>query len=106
MEHSIVDYWLTVWARWMRSGSVTQLGYVVSGGPRGNSSFEDLTRDNDTRCAKIVDALIEDLPPAQSCAVHHVYLGSAWRFPRLNSENLVTDAMKTLQVGLNQRGVY
>lgn len=88
----------------MRSGRTRQLGYTVSGGPRGSSSFDDLTLENDVRCAKIMDALISDLPNKQQLAIHNAYLNAVWRFKE-DPIVLLEEAEKTLQIGMNQRGI-
>lgn len=50
-----------------------------------------------------MDALISDLPPAQCCAIRHVYAGDAYRFPRDNVIELVQAAASELLRGMNAR---
>lgn len=52
---------------------------------------------------RAMDALIDSLPPSQSCAIHHVYLGSTFRFPREEPIDLVARAMPTLLKGMIER---
>lgn len=65
-----------------------------------------MTEASDLRCAMITDAIINDLPPAQACAVTHRYLHNVYRFPRDNYPDMLELAKKTIGVGLAVRGVY
>lgn len=55
-------------------------------------------------CAAM-NALIDSLPPAQRCAVCHIYAGDCWRFPRNNPIELLVKAGESLLLGMNARAV-
>ena len=57
------------------------------------------------RNCEVMDALIDSLPPAQCCAVRHIYAGDSWRFPRDNALKLLEKAAETLLLGMNARAV-
>lgn len=105
-----VEYWLVNWARWCRK-SPHKLGYpskvclIVSGGESQRTedweeeTYEAIWKRN---CAAM-DALISDLPPAQCCAIRHVYAGDVYRFPRENVIELIQKAAERLLKGMNDR---
>lgn len=88
-----------------------KLGYpskvclIVSGGESQRTedweeeTYEAIWKRN---CAAM-DALISDLPPAQCCAIRHVYAGDVYRFPRENVIELIQKAAERLLKGMNDR---
>jgi hypothetical protein len=66
------------------------------------AAYENL----DTAIAEHTNAVIESLPPAQKCAVHHIYLHAFFRFPRDNVHELLENAKHALEIGLRRRGVW
>lgn len=107
-----VDYWLNAWASWMRS-EPNRLGFphkcsgVKTGGEdrRTDSWLEDEELSLRLRNCEAMDALIDSLPPAQCCAVRHIYAGDVWRFPRDNMYDLIERAANTLLIGMNARAI-
>lgn len=104
-----LDFHLGNWAAWMRSGEHVQ-GYkhtaagCVGGGY--TSDFDDMVAGADRRTAAIMDTLINDLPPAQSCAVHHTWLTAVYRFPKRNFDDMYAKACETLLVGMARKGLW
>lgn len=105
-----LDFHIGNWARWMRSGEHVQ-GYkhgaagCVGGGYCGD--FDDMVAAVDRRCAVIMDTLITDLPPAQSCAVHHLWINSVYRFrPTHPFQETYDRACQNLLVGMSNKGLW
>lgn len=92
------------WARWMRKSS--RGGYTVSMGVSGSTHFEDMTEEADRVSARIMDTLISDLPPAQTAAINHVYLGVVWRFPRNNLDALLATARESIESRMDEKCLY
>lgn len=107
-----VNYWLTEWARWMRRPE-QKLGYpkrtlgLVGGGE--SQRWDDWAWEGESeaweRNCRAIDALIQDLPVAQNCAIQHLYLGTVWRFPRDNASELLNRAEAELLRGMNARAI-
>lgn len=105
-EADRVQFWLNIWAHWMRSGQYRFLGYVVSGGPSGSLSFDDMLETDDRRTAKTVDALIRGLPEDPRDAVHHYHLGVIWRHTSISASMVYPEALFHVERGLNRWGIY
>lgn len=103
-----VEWHLANWQSWMHTGrSVDRLPRrSVAIGNSGSSSFEDMTDASDVRCAMITDAIISDLPPSQSSALHRRYLSAVYRFPRDNYLQELAEAKRKIGLGLKNRGVW
>ncbi len=80
---------------------------VTTGGEdrRTDSWLEDEELSLRLRNCEAMDALIDSLPPAQCCAVRHIYAGDIWRFPRDNMYDLIERAANTLLIGMNARAI-
>jgi len=68
-------------------------------------SFDDMVEDSDKQQAEAVGASIEDLKPAEQCAIYHVHLGAVYRI-RGVMEGVYEQARYTLRVVLPQKGIY
>ena len=103
-----VEWHLHNWKTWMHTGrSVDRLPRRSTAiGNSSSSSFEDMTDASDIRCAAIVDAIINDLPPSQSSAIHRRYLSAVYRFPRNNYANELLAAKVTIGRKLSERAVW
>ena len=102
-----IDWHMSNWERYMRSIGLLSLAYSASQGAMGSSDFEGMCRDSDQVCARAVDALIQDLRPAQQAAVWVEHgLTTVWRFPRLNRAKLYEEAKEEIERGLKARGVH
>ena len=109
-----VDYWLNQWARWTRK-EPSRLGYpprtlgLVGGGEsrRTDEWEEDTGIAIWQRNCEVMEALIESLPPAQGCAIRHVYSGDEWPkvFRFHNLLKLIELAASKLLIGMNARVV-
>ena len=112
--HSLtrVEYWLIEWAKWVKQWR-SNIGYpgrsigIMSGGEsrRGADVDQDFEYAAWSVNVKALDSLIEGLPPSQTCAVRHAYLGETWRFPRDNLDQLLELAENELERGCEARGV-
>lgn len=100
------DWHLQNWAAWMRTGGFSSLAYQISEGHKGSTTFDEMVENADRIAARAVDAILGNLPPAQQCAVHHVWLGASWRFPRNNVDALLELAKMAVRRGLSERGIY
>lgn len=109
-EDQRLDFHLGNWARWMRSGEHVQ-GYkhgaagCVGGGYCGD--FDDMVASSDRHTAAIVDVLIADLPPAQSCAVHSMWLNAVYRFKSEQAfDTAYLKACESLLIGMDRKGLW
>jgi hypothetical protein len=108
-EEAILDFHLNNWARWMEREKLVR-GY--SNRACGCTSWGD-GWDNDTTEARneaaqaaCVNALINDMKPAQRAAVHHCYLHAVFLFPRSNYIPLLVEAREVISKGLRSRGMW
>lgn len=104
-----VDFHLDVWRRWKESGRHDgAYGSVAVGLSSGGNSqaFDDMADASERRCARIVDVLIEDLPPTERCAIYHQYFEAVYRFPREPFEQVLARAKRSLGRGLSAKGIY
>lgn len=103
-----VEFHLANWRTWMHTGrSVDRLPRkAMFCGISHSTSFEDMTEASDDRCAAIVDAIISDLPPSQSSAIHRKYLHAVYRFPRNNYADELLTAKVTIGRKLAERAVW
>jgi hypothetical protein len=105
-----IDWYCINWARWMRTGEQVQ-GYPhkVNGMVNRSifSAWEDMTEAMDRRLAAITDSVINDLVPAQSCALHHAYLDAVYRFSeKYPFHRALEDGKDNLMAGLKKKGVW
>lgn len=101
---------LSLWSRWMRSNQpLRELWYpdTATGCVGGGYShdFDTMVADMDTQHAEAVNAAIQDLGPAEQCAIFNVHLGCVFRM-RGVAEGVYEEARYTLRVVLPQRGIY
>lgn len=97
------------WAVWQRMDGI-ETGYMrhASGGigvSHGSDRIARLENEADARCARAVEALLEGLPVAQRCAVHHFQLQAVFRF-RGDAVALYALAGECVRRGLTKRGIY
>ncbi|MFT4171770.1 MAG: hypothetical protein QM639_04370 [Rhodocyclaceae bacterium] len=99
------------WAVWCE-GFQEDLGYrrrvagMVSGGSDTQRSEDNESAYVGRRC-ELVDAAIDDLPPAQRIAIHVRYglMASVVRYPRDNHVQLLDEAHQALIRALRRKGV-
>lgn len=84
-----VEEYLNSWARYMREddsrlGPPKKAAGFVSGGLGGyrEKIAEEWQAEIDDRAINIIEAALEDLTPAEQCAVHHIKLDAVYRFHR------------------------
>jgi hypothetical protein len=78
MDLGRVEYYLDLWRDYMQTDS-HRLGYKSKStgfNTGGVHSFEDMADEADHDAAKIVDKVIDDLPPLYKNAIYVVYLGT------------------------------
>lgn len=102
-----VEWHLSNWAHWVAAES-PELWYprrsaVLMGSM--HSDFDALVAEVDSHCAATVEALVQDLTPAQRAALEHRWLGTSWRFPRHNLDELLRAASDLIGQGLDKRGI-
>lgn len=105
-----IDWYCINWARWMRSGGLPD-GYPHKTPGTVNrsifSAWDDMIEADDRRIAAVTDAVINDLPPVQSCALHHAYLNAVYRFSeRYPYHVAIEEAKENLVAGLKKKGVW
>jgi hypothetical protein len=106
-EFDRVDRYLLIWAAWYRHCQ-PRIGYPGASlgfETGGITCYDDLEHECDEYAGRTVNALIDDLPPAQGCAVRRIYLGEPWRFPRYNMTMMYELARERIERGLNQWGL-
>lgn len=105
-----VEWHLQNWREWMQSGSeVESLPAKAHGGMGrtfGSRDFDDMVEDEDVRCARVVDAIIGDLPPVQQAALAHLYLAAVFRFWRTDPHREAEAAKRSIGRELAGRGVW
>ena len=108
MPEARLEFHFDNWRRWMRHDGVTD-GYpgkaagCVGGGL--SQTFDDMVDAADTRCACIVDGVVNSLSPVERSAIYHKYLYAVFRFPRGFEEAIAAARLKVAGM-LVARGVY
>lgn len=104
------EQYLDRWARWMRmGGKPVGCPGKASGGLNGYTIH---TGDADyeyeeCRGAAITNAVINDLPIVEQCALHHAYLDAVYRFTdRLRFEVALERAVSHVSAGLLRKGIW
>lgn len=107
-QHDRLDFHLSNWAMWMRTGGMTC--FHVQGGQnlRGYPQHYDteVERDkSDQQTAVQVDAVIRGLKALEQAALRCRYLDETWKSP-LPIEPVLALAREQVQIGLNRRVIY
>lgn len=105
-----LDFHLGNWAKWMRSGEHVQghkhgaAGCATSG---HIGDFDDMVAGADRRTAAIMDTLINDLSPVQSCAVHSTWIDAVYRFKSVLAFDTAYElACQSLLLGMDRKGLW
>lgn len=106
-----VEWQLWNWSRWMDSGkSVDGHASRSSGCSDGGTSkgFDEMVEEEDRRCAKVVDAILDNLPPAQRIAIYveRGIMGKVMRFERVTYDQALKLGKEALGRELSRRGVW
>ena len=106
-----IDWHLDNWRRWMRSGKeVDGFASRSSGMSDGGTSkgFDEMAESEDRRCAKIVDAILDNLPAPQRIAIYveRGIMGRAFRFERVSYDQALELGKAALGRELARRGVW
>lgn len=108
MSDDRLEWHLWNWEQW----HYQQKGHYGRGYPKrahgpmgasGSSDFDQMVAAADTRCALAVEAILNDLPPAQRCAVHAVHLAAVYHLRNLQSS--YDHATEAVRAGLTKRGI-
>jgi hypothetical protein len=108
MDLARLEEHLSNWVQYMRQPS-HKLGYpakslcIASGGSACADAFEYMCDDMDTDNAITLDAMIDSLPPSQSCAIHHKWLHAVYRMRDIEAAYL--DALDNLLLMADRRGL-
>jgi hypothetical protein len=99
------------WTRWMRSGqAVDGHAWRSSGCSDGGTSksFDEMVEGEDRRCAKVVDAILDNLPAPQRIAIYmeQGIVGRAFRFERTTYAQALGQGKAALGRELARRGVW
>lgn len=106
-----VEWHLENWHRWQRSGQEVDGHASASCGMSdggSSKSFDDMVETEDRRCAVIVDAILNDLPPAQRIAIF-TELGivkRVFQFHRQTYAHALQAGKEALGRELGRRGVW
>lgn len=106
-----VEWQLDNWRRWMESGQeVDSLPGRSSGCSDGGTSkgFDEMVEAEDRRCAKVVDAILDNLPPVDRIAIYQErgITGRVFRFERKTYAQALIDGKAALSRELARRGVW
>lgn len=106
-----VEWHLENWRRWMRSGQeVDGYAHQSSGCSDGGTSkgFDEMVETEDRRCAKVVDAILDNLPPADRIAIYTEkgIVGRVFTFARKTYQQALLDGKAALGRELARRGVW
>lgn len=109
-EDDYLESLLLDWAAWQRAGAGVD-GYpehstgLSDGG--ASKSFDDMLETMDNQHAEVVETVINGLPPAQRCALHHAYLNAVYRFRNeMVYESALEQAKQAVRAGLRARNIY
>lgn len=106
-----VDWHLDNWAGWMHARDNKQdyphksAGLMGMGG-ESVDTFDIMCDAEDTKCAQVVDAIIDDLVAHERMALEHVHLASVFSFKRLDMETVYLTARRHVAFALRSRGIY
>lgn len=106
-----VEWHLENWRRWQRSGqevdghATCSLGMSSGGTSKG---FDEMVETEDRRCALIVDAILDNLPPAQRIAIYteRGIVKQVFRFARQTYAQALQAGKEALGRELGRRGVW
>lgn len=106
-----VAWHLENWRKWMRSGQEVDafpsraIGCSDGGTSKG---FDEMVEAEDRRCAKIVDAILDNLPPTDRIAIYIELgiMGRVFTFVRKTYHQALTDGKAALGRELARRGVW
>lgn len=106
-----VEWHLENWRRWMRSGQeVDGLPRSSGGLSDGGTSkgFDEMIEAEDRRCAKVVDAILDNLSPVERIAVYTYkgIMGRVFKFQRITYHQALTSARAVIGRELSRRGVW
>jgi hypothetical protein len=106
-----VEWHLENWRRWMRSGQevdghARQSQGLSDGGT--SKGFDEMVEAEDRRCAKIVDAILDNLPPAHRIAIYmeRGIMGRVFTFVRMTYHQALNEGKAALGRELARRGVW
>lgn len=95
----------------MRSGqevdALPHRSEVVSDGGT-SKGFDEMVEAEDRRCAKVVDALLDNLPPVERIAIYQYkgITGRVFTFKRVSYEEALKAGKEALGRGLSRLGVW
>lgn len=106
-----IEFHLTNWARWQNSGQAVQ-GHqgkstgLSSGGT--SKGFDEMVEAEDRRCAQIVDAILDNLPPVERIAIYieRKIMGRVFEFKRVTYFQALQGGKAALGRELTRRGVW
>jgi hypothetical protein len=106
-----IDWHLDNWSRWMRSGQeVDGHARESSGLSNGGTSkgFDEMVESEDRRCAQIVDAILDNLPPAHRISIYmeRGIMGRVFTFVRMTYSQALAEGKAALGRELARRGVW
>ena len=103
-----VDWYLQNWVAWQHNsiGIDDSTTSQVAENYSSTIDFDEACHRMDKRVGAITDVVINDLEPAEKCAIHHAYLQAVYRFNRETLEMALSRAKLKVQVGLRRKGVW
>lgn len=106
-----IEFHLDNWRRWMRSGQeVDGHAHESSGLSSGGTSkgFDEMVEAEDRRCAGIVDAILDNLPPVERIAIYmeRGIMGRVFEFKRITYYHALVAGKAALGRELGRRGVW
>lgn len=106
-----VDFHLSNWSRWLRTGQAVQghahSSSVVCGGAT-SKGFDEMAESSDRRCAVIVDTILQNLPAPQRIAIYteRGIVAAVFRFERTTYAEALAFGKLALGRELSRRGVW
>ena len=108
-EPDRLETYLWNWSRWMKSGQLEAWYPGQSTGMTGggaSESFDSMCDREESKISRVVDTVIQDLPPVQSCALHHKYLNAVYRFrSEADLSHALALAKDAVRAGLKARHI-
>ena len=107
MSEGRLEWHFRNWSLWMRKDAVTDGAPNKAAGCIGGGysrTFDEMVEAADTRCAMILDALVNSLSHIERAAIYHKYLYAVFRGQHLDAATY--RARRKVAEWLVARGVY
>jgi hypothetical protein len=109
MTNDRLEWHLDNWRDWMQRTDSNRLGYptksacMSSGGASGEDEFDVMCEECDSRCADILDKIIDSISQPQRTAINHAWLKVAHHYPTQDLDYV--EALESISRLADKRGL-